>query len=104
VNQLVYALEPRYRRFVALAGIDEEMIGIHHGSNLARHSSVVFRVFVDGRLMAESPLMRVTEKPWRFNVGIPQGSRQISLVATDAGDGSKGDYADWVNAGFIIAK
>jgi hypothetical protein len=104
VNQLVYALEPRYRRFVALAGIDEEMIGIHHGSNLARHSSVVFRVFVDGRLMAESPLMRVTEKPWRFNVGIPRGSRQISLVATDAGDGSKGDYADWVNAGFIIAK
>ena len=48
--------------------------------------------------------MRVTEKPWRFDVGIPQGSRQISLVATDAGDGSKGDYADWVNAGFIIAK
>ena len=104
VNQLVYDLEPRYRRFVAQAGIDEEMIEIHHGSNLARHSSVVFRVFVDGRLMAESPIMRVTEKPWRFDVKIPEGSRQISLVATDAGDGSKGDYADWVNAGFVIAK
>ncbi len=101
VNQLVYELEPEDRRFVALAGIDEAMLRIHSGSNLARHSSVVFRVFLDGRLRAESPVMRIGEEPWRFDVGIPKGSRTMSLVATDAGDGTKGDYANWANAGFL---
>lgn len=46
--------------------------------------------------------MRVTEVLWRFDVAIPKGSRRISLVATDASDGTKGDYADWGNAGFIL--
>ena len=104
VNQLVFEVEPRFKRFVALAGIDEEMLGIEHGSNLARHCSVVFRVFIDGRLRAESPLMRIGEEPWRFDVAIPAGSRLLSLVAADGENGTKGDYADWVNAGFVIQK
>ena len=104
VTQLIYDLEPRFRRFVALAGVDEEVIRVQHGSNLARHCSVIFRVFVDGRLRAESPVMRVGEQPWRFDVSLAEGAKQLSLVATDAGDGTKGDFADWVQAGFIIAK
>jgi len=38
---------------------------------------------------------------WRFDVGIPDGARMISLVAMDAGDRSREDFADWANAGFI---
>jgi hypothetical protein len=34
-------------------------------------------------------------------VAIPEGARMISLVAMDAGDGSREDFADWVNAGFV---
>jgi hypothetical protein len=37
-------------------------------------------------------------------VPIPPGSRTIHLVATDAEDGSREDYANWVDAGFLVRK
>jgi hypothetical protein len=36
-----------------------------------------------------------------LTVEIPHGARIISLVAMDAGDASREDFADWANAGFI---
>jgi hypothetical protein len=100
-NQLIYAIKPEFRRFVGLAGVDEAILEISQGSNLAMHPSVIFRVFIDGELAAESPVMRISFEPWRFDVAIPAGARIISLCATDAGDGSKQDLANWANAGFI---
>ena len=44
-------------RFVALAGDDEQILSINNGSNLARYPSVIFKIFIDGKLMAESPMM-----------------------------------------------
>jgi hypothetical protein len=35
---------------------------------------------------------------------LPEGARMISLVAMDAGDGSREDFADWANAGFIVKR
>ena len=32
---------------------------------------------------------------------IHEGSHTISLSATDAGNGSNQDFANWVNAGFV---
>lgn len=101
-NELVYQLKPEYKRFVALAGVDEHVVGISHGSNLAQYPSVIFKVFIDGQEAAASPVMRMQSLAWRFNVEIPQGSQMISLVAMDAGDGSREDFADWANAGFIL--
>ncbi len=98
---LMYELKPEYRRFVALAGADENVVDVNHGSNLAKHPSVVFKVFIDGIEAAASPVMRALSAAWRFDVPIPAGSRRISLVAMDAGDGSREDFADWANAGFI---
>ena len=43
-----YELKPEYERFVALAGIDDNMIAGDLGQKLAIHCSVVFRVFIDG--------------------------------------------------------
>jgi hypothetical protein len=103
-NQLVYELKPEYKRFVALAGVDEQINDVQSGSNLAMHPSVVFKIIIDGQLMAQSPVMRITEEPWRFDVPIPPGSKRISLVATDAGNGNKEDLANWVNAGFVFEK
>lgn len=99
--ELQYELKPEYERFVALAGADENLVSISNGSNLARYPSVVFKVFIDGREAAASPVMRVLSPAWRFDVPIPAGARLISLVAMDAGDGSREDFADWANAGFI---
>ncbi len=101
-NQLIYDLKPQYRRFVALAGVDEHLVDISNGSNLARYPSVVFKVFLDGREVSASPVMRLAADPWRFDVPLPPGSRRLSLVATDAGDGNREDLANWVNAGFVL--
>ena len=45
---------------------------------------------------------RVQERAWRFDVRIPAGARIISLAVTDAGDGSREDFADWADAGFVV--
>ncbi len=102
--ELVYAIKPEYRRFVALAGADENIVGMSNGSNLAKYPSIVFKVFIDGKQAAASPVMRVLSPAWRFDVEIPAGARMISVVAMDAGDGSREDFADWADAGFILQK
>lgn len=100
-NHLMFALRPEYKRFVALAGVDEHILETANGSNQAMHPSVVFKVFIDGREAARSPVMRIAFQPWRFNVAIPPGSRVISLATTDAGNGNKEDLANWVDCGFV---
>jgi hypothetical protein len=102
--ELEYELKPDYKRFVALAGADENIVGISNGSNLAKYPSVVFKVFIDGKEAASSPVMRVTSLAWRFDVEIPPGSKLISLAVTDAGDGSREDFADWAEAGFVLKR
>ena len=101
---LMYELKPEYQRFVALAGTDENLVNISNGSNLAMHPSVVFKVFIDGKEAAASPVMRILSPAWRFDVPIPEGAKLISLVAMDAGNGSREDFADWANAGFLVRK
>ncbi len=100
-SEVVYELKREYRRFVGLAGVDENLITVSNGSNLAKYPSVEFRVFIDGNEAARSPVMRVQTLAWRFDVEIPKGAHRISLAAMDAGDGSREDLADWVNAGFV---
>lgn len=101
-SALVYELKPEWGRFVALAGVDEYIVDQNLGSNLAQYPSVAFKIFIDGILMAESPIMRILEEPWRFDVKIPEESRQISVVATDGGNGNREDLANWVDAGFVV--
>jgi hypothetical protein len=101
---LMYEIKPEYARFVALAGVDEHLVSISHGSNLAMHPSVVFKVFIDGEEVASSPVMRVLSPAWRFDVEMPEGARRIHLVVMDTGDGSREDFADWVDAGFVLRK
>jgi hypothetical protein len=102
--ELGYEIKPEYKRFVALAGADENLVDISNGSNLAKYPTVVFKVFIDGKEAAASPVMRVQSLAWPFDVEIPKGSRRINLVAMDAGDGSRQDFADWANAGFVVQK
>ena len=101
---LMYEVKPEYRRFVGIAGVDENMVSVSNGSNLAKFPSVVFKVFIDGREAAASPVMRMQSLAWRFDVPIPVGAKIISLAVMDAGDGSREDFADLVDAGFVTAK
>lgn len=97
-----YALKPEHERFVALAGIADNMLDEHNAARIALEPSVVFRVFVDGDLAAESPVLRISQEPWRFNVPIPAGSRWLSLACLDAGSRSLLDLGNWVDAGFVL--
>jgi nicotinamidase-related amidase len=97
-----YELKPEYDRFVALAGIADNMLDHELGRNLAMHCSVVFRAFIDGQLAAESPVMRISQEPWRFDVKIPPGSRFINLVCMDAGSRNVLDLGNWIEAGFVL--
>ncbi len=101
---LMYEIKPEYQRFVALAGADENLVRISNGSNLAKYPSVIFKIFIDGQESAASPVMRVLSPAWRFDVPIPDGAKFISLVAMDAGDGSREDFADWADAGFVLRR
>lgn len=100
---ITYPIQPGYRTFVALAGVDENLADINHGSNLAKYPSVVFKVLIDHQEKAASPVMRMQSLAWRFQVDIPPNSKTLTLVAMDAGDGNREDFANWANAGFLTA-
>ena len=97
----MYELKPEWDRFVALVGIDDTMLDKDHGALLAMHPSVRFKIFIDGKLAAESPVMRISQEPWRFDVKIPRNSRKINLVAANAGNQNVLPLGNWANAGFL---
>ena len=99
-----YRLKPEYERFVARAGIADNMLDHELGRNLAKVPSVVFRVFVNGRMLAESPVMRISQEPWRFDVKLPADGRYINLVCMDSGSHNVLNLANWVDAGFVVKK
>jgi len=100
---LLYEIKPRYGRFVARAGVDDEPFRERPNARyLATYPSVQFQVYIDGHLASESPIMRLGQEPWRFDVRIPERSRLINLVVTDAGSRHPLDLADWVDAGFVL--
>ena len=90
------------RREAGLLFCDENLVEVSNGSNLAQHPSVVFKVLIDGQEAAVSPVMRVKTDAWHFDVPIPAGARRLSLVTMDAGNGSREDFADWAEAGFMV--
>lgn len=101
---LTYMLKPNYTEFVAQCGVDDYVADRDWGVEKAKFPSVIFKIFIDGKLVAESPELRNSQWAWSLRVAIPKGSRIINLVVTDAGNGNMYDYADWVNAGFITSK
>jgi hypothetical protein len=103
-NQL-YEIQPGYDRFVARAGIDDASYRERPNAQfIATYPGVRFKVYIDGKLASESPMMRLSQEPWRFDVRIPAKSRLINLVATGIGDHSPVDLANWVDAGFVLKR
>ena len=90
-SEILYELEPRFRRFVAVCGLDDSA-----GAN----GSIRFHVLLDGKKVFESPV--ITSQVRRANLDIPvEGARQLGLLVDDAGDGIDFDHADWAEAGFL---
>jgi nicotinamidase-related amidase len=100
-GSIVFACKPDYQRFVALAGADDGPMGKLKAQGLAQYPSMRFQVYIDDKLAAESPVMRLLQKPWPFDVPIPTGARRLKLVVDDAGDGNRLDVGCWAKAGFV---
>lgn len=100
-SQLLYALEHDQRRFVGRIAIDESAQADDMARAVAMYPSVVAEIWIDGERVAASPILRYQAEPWRFDVAIPPGSRQLGLIVTDAGDGNRYDFANWIEAGFV---
>ncbi len=74
----------------------------NQGRRLAPRCSVVFRVFIDGTMAAERPVMLFGQEPWSCDIPLPRGSEIIGLACTDAGTTSLVDHGNWVEAGFVL--
>jgi nicotinamidase-related amidase len=117
--ELVFEVKPAYKRFVALAGVDDECMrwdfpdGLPqwpqwsrpiHGPTSYRVSQIVFEVRIDGLRVAETPPMFNGDRAWGIDVEIPSGSGEITLAVRDM-DSRITDphgHGDWLNAGFVI--
>jgi hypothetical protein len=119
-SELVFDLRPEYRRFVAMAGVDDECMvwdfpdGLPqwpqwsqpiHSPTAYRVCRMVFEVQIDGQRAAQSPAMFIGDRAWGFDVPIPAGAKQIALVARDEETPTSDPHGhgDWLNAGFITA-
>lgn len=99
---IICPIPPGVRRFVAIAGLDDE-------KKSDPRASVTFQVHGDVKemgeapvLLAESPILSAeTLRSWAFNVELNSRFKELRLVITDGGDGIASDHADWVNAGFL---
>ncbi|MBE9914715.1 hypothetical protein G8C92_11790 [Paenibacillus donghaensis] len=94
-SKIVYNIPPEARRFVAIAGVDDEISESMPG----KYASMIFKVYADDTLLSESPAVHKNDY-WYFDVDIPYGSQQLTLIVDDDG-APEYDHADWVQAGFV---
>ncbi|KRE48448.1 NPCBM/NEW2 domain-containing protein [Paenibacillus sp. Soil724D2] len=92
-SDIVYTIPNGAKRFVAIAAGDDEV------KEEGGYASMLFSVYVDGKLAAASPLIG-KGMLWNFDVPMPDGAKQILLSLNDAG-GKNFDHGDWLNAGFL---
>ena len=95
----VYTRDPAWKRFVAVAGIDESQ-------RPQDQSSIIFSVAVEAadgrRVLATSPVIRFGQRErWHFDVALPADAERVVLLSESAGDGNKSDHGNWCDAGFI---
>ena len=81
--------------FSAMAGVDDEV----QARKGEWRGSVVFRVYADGRLVAEASSERGRAVPIHADLA---GAKIAVLAVTDAGDGDTFDHADWADAFFVF--
>jgi len=99
-TRLTYSLDGAYRRFDAVCGIDDEVLGPGYGRG-AGTGSVVFAVLVDGKEVFRSPVVKGGHEPVRVHVPV-EGAAELTLVVdlvpASLLPGGKKDSAELDNA------
>ena len=80
-------------KFISQVGVNDETNG---------SGSVVFEVYVDGKKVASSGLMRGREAPKTLSADLT-GAKQLVLIVTDGGDTMDYDHADWAGEVLLLA-
>ena len=62
-------------------------------------SSVIFKVYVDGELKAQTDVMKSNSPKERLIVDV-RNSKKVKLVVEEADNGDTWDHADWADAKF----
>jgi hypothetical protein len=84
--------------FEALAGLDAEVAD--EQGQPREGGTIVFEVYLDGRRVYRSDVVRTSESPRLVSVPLER-AREIGLVVNDAGDGIACDHADWALARLV---
>ncbi len=90
-----YDLDGKALAFDADVGVDAEV-----GADSDK-SSVKFLVLVDGRVAAQTKVLKGKQPPVHLHVDLA-GAKLLELHVTTAGDGDHFDHADWANAYFTM--
>ena len=77
-------------------------VGLCNNYPQAQLGSVIFRVRADGRVVAESPLLRFGDKAVDLKADL-KGAKAIGLEVSDAGNGVANDIAAWIDAKFEVS-
>jgi len=88
-RDVLFDLKGNAVRFDAMVGID--------GAVAAGRGSVIFGVWVDGRKVADSGVMRGGDAPKRVSADL-RGAKQLTLAVIDGNDGTGQDSANWGGA------
>jgi alpha-galactosidase len=87
-SEMIIRLGGRGVEFRAMVGVDDETEG---------RGSVQFRVYVDGKLAADSGLMKGGDKPKPIHADL-RNAKTLRLLVTPGPDGIDHDHADWADA------
>lgn len=85
--ELAYRLEKKYRWLSFSTGVNSEM---------TEKGSVTVQVWLDGKRVFETPVMRVKEEPVYVHLPIA-GADEMKLIVTDVGDGIAADHLSIAN-------
>jgi len=87
VSELFLDLKQNARSFSATVGVDD----------FSSMGTVTFEVWVDGKKISDTGVMRPGELPVRLAVDLT-GASTLRLIVTGANDGLEYDHADWADA------
>ncbi|MHB8093503.1 MAG: NPCBM/NEW2 domain-containing protein [Candidatus Aminicenantales bacterium] len=89
ISEFLIDVKGRALRFSAMVGIDDDVTG--------DEGTVVFQVWTDDRLAADTGVIRIGDPPKPISVDLA-GVRVLQLICDDGGDTSNGDRASWGDA------
>lgn len=93
-SEVAVLLNGGAKRFLAMVGVDDERAK-------AADASISFEVWVDGKKVASTGVLRGGAAPKLVSVDLT-GAKKLTLIVGDAEDGISDDHADWAGAVILL--